>query len=78
MLCGEEFWELVSGDTELYKKIILPLDKEAKKRSEYFTEVYAAKSNEMTKEFSDNFLTKKGLIDWEKIIDFVSKKNGKI
>lgn len=74
-LCGEEFWELVSGDSQLYKKIIQPLDKEAKKRSKHFTEVYAAKNNEMTKEFSDNFLTKKGLIDWEKIIDFVSKKN---
>ncbi len=75
-LCGEEFWELVSGDRELYKKIILPLEKEAKKRGEHFSEIYASKSNEMIKEFSDNFLTKKGLIDWEKIIDFVSKKNG--
>ena len=74
-LCGEEFWELVSGDKELYKKIILPLDKVAKKRSEHFLEVYAGKSNEMTKEFSDNFLTKKDQIDWEKIIDFVSKKS---
>ena len=74
-LCGEEFWELVSGDKELYKKIILPLDKAAKKRSEHFMEIYAGKSNEMTKEFSDNFLTKSGQIDWEKIIDFVSKKS---
>jgi hypothetical protein len=73
-VCGQEFWELISGDKELYKQIILPLDKEAKKRSEHFKEVYSSKSNEMIKEFSDNFLTKKGLIDWEKIIDFVSKK----
>lgn len=73
-VCGQEFWELISGDSELYKQIILPLDKEAKKRSEHFKEAYSSKSNEMIKDFSDNFLTKKGLIDWEKIIDFVSKK----
>ncbi len=73
-ICGQEFWEIISGNNELYKQIILPLDKEAKKRSEHFQEVYAQKSNEMIKEFSDNFLTKKGGIDWEKMIDFVSKK----
>ncbi|MHB8660672.1 MAG: PmeII family type II restriction endonuclease [Minisyncoccota bacterium] len=73
-ICGQEFWELISGDNTLYKQIILPLDKEAKKRSDHFKEAYATKSNEMTKDFSDNFLTKKGAIDWEKIVDFVSKK----
>ena len=73
-ICGQEFWELISGDNELYKNIILPLDKEAKKRSDNFKEAYAEKSNEMIREFSDNFLTKKGSIDWEKMIDFVSKK----
>ena len=73
-MCGQEFWELISGDNELYKNIIRPLDREAKKRSENFKEVYAEKSDEMIKDFSDNFLTKKGSIDWEKIIDVVSKK----
>lgn len=73
-ICGQEFWELISGDNELYKKIILPLDKEAKKRSDHFKEVYAEKSNELIKDFSDTFLTRKGSIDWEKMIDFVSKK----
>jgi len=73
-ICGQEFWEFISGDSNLYKNIILPLDKEAKARGEYFKEVYAQKSNEMIKEFSDSFLTKSGQIDWEKIVDFVSKK----
>lgn len=72
-LCGQDFWELVSGDDQLYKNIILPLDKEAKKRSDLFKELYAAKSNEMIKEFSETFLTTTGSIDWEKMIDFVSK-----
>ena len=73
-LCGQEFWEIISGDKELYKQIILPLDKEAKKRSDSFKDAYYSKSNEMVKDFSDNFLTNKGLIDWKKMIDIVSKK----
>ncbi len=73
-ICGQEFWELISGDNNLYKDIILPLDKESRKRNEYFKKVYAEKSNEMIVEFSENFLDRKSSIDWEKIIDFVSKK----
>ena len=31
-------------------------------------------TNQFATSISDNFLTKKDAIDWEKIIDFVSKK----
>ncbi|MEK7121517.1 MAG: PmeII family type II restriction endonuclease [Patescibacteria group bacterium] len=72
-ICGQPFWELVSGDDQLYKKIIQPLDKEAKKRDETFKELYVKKINEMTKDIVNLFYTKDNL-DWEKIIDFVSKK----
>src|SRR3989344_1446575 len=72
-LCGQVFWELVSGDSQLYKKIIQPLDKEAKKRDENLKELYAKKINEMTKDVVDMFYTKNNL-DWDKIIDYVSKK----
>ena len=73
-ICGQAFWELVSGDNELYKKLIQPLDKEAKKRDELFKELYAKKINEMTKDIVDLFYTGDDL-DWNKIIDYVSKKN---
>ena len=72
-ICGQAFWELVSGDDQLYKKIIQPLDKEAKKRDEVFKELYVKKINEMTKDVVDRFYTKDNL-DWDKIIDYVSKK----
>lgn len=73
--CGQEFWEFISGDLNFYQKIVLPIDKEAKKRDEEFRNTYSGKINELTKEFSDNYLTNEGQINWEKIIDFVSKKN---
>ena len=74
-LCGQEFWELISGDVNFYQKIIIPIDKEAKKKDETFKDAYNAKINESTKDFSKNYLNKKSRIDWEKIIDFVSKKD---
>lgn len=72
-ICGQSFWELISGDDQLYKKIIQPLDKEAKKRDDVFKELYIKKINEMTKDVIDLFCTKNTL-DWDKIIDYVSKK----
>lgn len=72
-LCGQAFWELVSGDDELYKKLIQPLDKEAKKRDDTFKELYVSKVNEITKDIVDLFYTKNTL-DWDKIVDYVSKK----
>ena len=72
-ICGQPFWELISGDGELYKKIIQPLDKEAKKRDEVFKSLYIKKINEMTKHIIDLFYTKNNL-DWNKIVDYVSKK----
>jgi len=72
-ICGQAFWELISSDDLLYKKIIQPLDKEAKKRDEVFKTLYVKKINEMTKDVVDRFYTKDNL-DWDKIIDYVSKK----
>lgn len=73
--CGQEFWDLVSGDKEFYQRIVIPIDKEARKRDENFRNTYSAKINELTKDFSENYLTDDGYINWKKLIDFVSKKN---
>lgn len=72
-ICGQSFWELISGDDQLYKKIIQPLDKEARKRDDVFKKLYVKKINEMTKDVIDLFYTKNNL-DWDKIIDYISKK----
>ena len=71
-ICGQKFWELISGDNELYKKIIQPLDKEAKKRDEIFKSLYVKKINEMTEDIVKLFYSKSNL-DWDKIIEYVSK-----
>ena len=75
--CGQEFWELITGESHFYQQIVIPIDKEAKKRDENFRNTYNAKINELTKDFSKNYLKDDGYINWEKLIDFVSKKNVK-
>ena len=72
-LCGQSFWELISGDEQLYKRIIQPLSKETKKRDEVFKSLYVNKVNEMTKYIVDSFYTK-NMLDWDKIIEYVSKR----
>ena len=72
-ICGQPFWELISGDNQLYKKIIQPLSKEAKKKDEIFKDIYSKKVNEMTKDIVNHFYTDDNL-DWDKIIEYISKK----
>ena len=72
--CGQEFWELISGDTEFYKRIIEPLGHEAKQRNQDFDNQYGSVVNQMSKKFVDGFCAKDGSIDWSKLVAFSSKR----
>jgi hypothetical protein len=71
---GQDFWHFISGDENLYQEIIVPIDKEAKKKDEAFKAAYVAKVNQMTHDFTNNFMTHDNQIDWVKLVDFVSKR----
>jgi hypothetical protein len=71
--CGQLFWEMISGDEELYIRIIEPLDKQAKEKDESFKEAYSKKVNLLTAEFLNQFCNE-GQIDWQMLIKFVSSK----
>lgn len=72
-LCGQSFWQLISGDSELYTRIIEPLGYKAKERNEEFTREYSKIINKLTLGFTNKFCTKDGTIDWEKLIEYNSK-----
>lgn len=72
---GQEFWHFVSGDDNLYQEIIRPIDEEARQKDETFKKAYAAKVNEMTLDFTNNFMTPENQIDWLKLIEYVSKRD---
>jgi hypothetical protein len=39
-LCGQAFWDLISNDPQFYQRIVVPIDKEAKKKDENFRTTY--------------------------------------
>ena len=73
-LCGQEFWEFISGDSNLYTAIIEPLGRQAYERNEEFKKQYAVLINTFTSEFSSEFCPD-GEINWEKLVEFNSKKS---
>lgn len=66
--CGQEFWELISNDRDLYTRIIEPLGHNAKQRNEDFMRNYAAVINRFALEFTQEFCDDNGVIDWDKLV----------
>jgi hypothetical protein len=72
-LCGQEFWEFISGDNRLYIDIIEPLGYRAKQRNDEFNLEYGRILNKFTNEFYHDFCID-GFINWEKLVTFNSGK----
>ena len=73
--CGQSFWEFISGDSELFVKIIEPLGYKSKEKNDDFMISYSRMINKFTKEFIDDFCEDNGEIDWAKIVRFNSSKD---
>jgi hypothetical protein len=71
--CGQTFWEFISGNSDLYLKIIKPLGHSAKERNTEFDKEYSQIVNKFTSEFSDKFVIN-GAINWEALVQFNSSK----
>lgn len=71
-ICGQEFWELISGNNLLYIQIVEPLGHRAKERNEEFAKEYTNIVNVFTREILNNFCFSDGSIDWEKLVKFNS------
>ena len=67
-LCGQRFWQFISGNEKLYLDIIEPLGHKAKERNDAFMQSYAKVINKFTKEFSNEFCNDDGTINWKMII----------
>lgn len=72
-LCGQRFWEFISGNENLYTEIIEPLGHKAKEKNEQFLESYPQVVNKFTLEFMNEFCVD-GKIKWEKLVKFNSGK----
>ena len=74
-LCGQQFWEFISGDDNLYTDIIEPLGHQAKEKNEQFMKEYDKVLNKFTFEFLTAFCDADGNIRWEDIVKFNSAKS---
>ena len=70
-LCGQRFWEFISGKEKLYIDIIDPISYKAKQRNEEFLESYAQSINKLVLEFSQEFCND-GKINWAKLVEYNS------
>lgn len=72
-LCGQAFWEFISGDSQLYVELIEPLGWQAKQKNDEFYQEYDRILNQFTIEFAYQF-SLDGKIDWEKLVKLNSGK----
>lgn len=73
-LCGQRFWEFISGNKNLYTEIIEPLGHKAKEKNEQFQIEYNKVINKFTLEFSRAYCTPDGSLMWAKLVRFNSGK----
>ena len=76
-LCGQSFWEFISGDSELYRRIIEPIGHRAREHNDKFADEYAKVLNQFTQQFIADFCHSDGAIDWDKLLIFNSSRKAK-
>lgn len=76
--CGQNFWEFISGNANLFTEIIEPLGHRAKENNDSFVQSYSQIINKFTKEFTIEFCTEKGEIDWRKLVKLNSSNGEEI
>jgi hypothetical protein len=76
-ICGQDFWYFISGDDELYIKLIEPIGHKAKEKNEEFEIAYASLQYKLTLEFAQRFCDDGGIIDWKKLLEFNSGRKQK-
>lgn len=67
-ICGQAFWEFISGVPTLYTDIITPLATRAKECNELYRTEYTKVITCFTRDFINRFAKEDGSIDWDSIV----------
>jgi len=70
-LCGQDFWEFISSNDQLYLEIIEPLGYRSRERNDQFSDEYGRILNIFTNQFYEEFC-QDGTIVWDKLVKFNS------
>lgn len=71
-VAGEDFWTMLTGDKDFYKKIISFMGHLPEQYVDEFKQSYDNASNRLVRDFSNLFCKDDGSIDWEKLIEYNS------
>lgn len=71
-VAGEDFWTMLTGDKDFYKKIIGFMGQLPEQYVDDFKQSYANASNRLVRDFSNMFCKDDGSIDWEKLVEYNS------
>jgi hypothetical protein len=71
-ICGQQFWEFISGESRLYIDIIEPIGYEAKKHNDIYLQEKTLTYNRFVRDFTNEFCDESGQIDWVKLVSFNS------
>lgn len=71
-LCGKNFWTLISGDDQLYQKLIPLIGDESGGRNSRFDLEYEKALARLTTEFREKYCNQRGDILWEKVTELSS------
>jgi hypothetical protein len=72
-LCGQRFWEFISGDLEFYIKIVEPIGYKAKERNVEFLAEYELVVDAFTELFRQHFCNARNLVLWDVLIKHSSQ-----
>ncbi len=73
-LCGQRFWEFITGDPEIYKRIIEPIGEKSRERSDAFLCQCEKVVDSFIDEFRSEFCDPSNNIDWGKMVEATSGK----
>lgn len=71
-LCGEKFWEFISGSPTMYIDIIEPLGIDALTKNALYQSEYDKMITRFTKDFASEYCDQNGDILWKKIVNINS------
>ncbi len=67
-LCGERFWNFISGSPTMFVDIVEPLGTEARKHNDMYMKEYSKMITRFTKDFANKFCNDDGSINWALIV----------
>ena len=76
-LCGQSFWELVSGDADFYLTLMDAVGRAADRQKTGFAAEYEKTLERFARQFGEGFCDENGTILWDKLLRYNSESHAR-